>query len=150
MAARDGPVWASLRESRKGIQWILFPCPAHDRPEVFAGLVRRATGIRAALSDGTLVHPVEKLPDLLATDLFEGHPIASRRTTPPFSFAGRGTPGDEAAANDNSSCMSTFGPKSRSGSERHVDRLGKAALVDPFAGVNRRFRTSSVASRVFR
>jgi serine/threonine protein kinase len=77
---------ARFRESWKGIQEILFPCPGHDRPEVFAGLVGSATGIGTTLRDGTLVHPVEKLADLLATDLFESHSFAPLL---PFLHGGR-------------------------------------------------------------
>ncbi|MHB0957585.1 MAG: hypothetical protein ACYC0X_26190 [Pirellulaceae bacterium] len=45
VSAGDGAVVARFRESWESIQEILFPCPGHDRPEVFAGFVRSATGI---------------------------------------------------------------------------------------------------------
>lgn len=76
MPAGDGAVLARFRESRKGIQEILFPCPGHDCPEMFASLVRSATRIRPTLCDGRLVHPVEKLANLLATELFDGDSFA--------------------------------------------------------------------------
>jgi len=84
---------ARLRKLRKGIQEVLLPCPDHHRSEVVSCLVGRATGIGPSLRDGTLVHPVEKLADLLASQLFDGCLIA-----PLLPFLDRGEIGILRAA----------------------------------------------------
>jgi hypothetical protein len=72
----DGPVLARFWESWESLQEIPFPCPDHDCSEVFANLIRRATGILTTLRDRTLVHPVKILPDFLAADLVKGQSFA--------------------------------------------------------------------------
>ena len=62
---------------------------------MFAGLVRRATGIRSLLRDGMLVDPIEELPDLLSAELLDGHsaapflPFLERRVSTRPEFHGR-------------------------------------------------------------
>jgi hypothetical protein len=78
MSARDGAVLARCWESRESLQEILFPGPGHDGSEMFASLIRRATGIRSTLRDRTLVDPVKAAIDLPGSTRTEALGIPER------------------------------------------------------------------------
>ena len=60
-----------LGEPRRRVDQFLLPGPREDGAQVFAGLVRGATGVRPFLGDGTLVDPVQELADVLAPQFLD-------------------------------------------------------------------------------
>src|SRR5271157_5462091 len=76
MATCHVALWPGLRESRRRVDEILLPSPRNDGTQVFACLVRGASGIRPAVSDRPLVDPIQKLANLFAPEFLDRHSVA--------------------------------------------------------------------------
>ena len=71
----DVTLWLRLWEPRQFFQEVLLPGPRQDRPQVLAGLVRRASGVGSAVCRGLLVDPVEEVPKVNPANLVDIYPF---------------------------------------------------------------------------